>query len=148
MGGIASKLTPLTADGICQRLRAGVPRVHAAESLDVDRRTMFHWLQLGHEADACRLADCAAEHHGPFAPTPDETEALTYMQFLHMVTQAEADAVVLAVGYVTKAMPKDWRSALAWLERRHPAEFSCASRWRSPARMGDRFTSRTPARAC
>lgn len=118
-----SKLTPATADGICQRLRAGVPRVHAAESMGVDRRTMFLWLQRGHEADVRGLTDCAAEHHGQFAAAPSKAESLTYLQFLHMVTQVEADAVVLAVGYVTRAMSKDWRSVLAWLERRHPAEF-------------------------
>ncbi|HAF09314.1 MAG TPA: hypothetical protein DCK98_04435 [Chloroflexi bacterium] len=40
-----------------------------------------------------------------------------------MVEQAEAKAVVLAAGYVSKAMGRDWRAALAWRARRHASEF-------------------------
>ena len=115
--GQPTKLTGATADAICQRLRAGVPRVHAAESAGVSRRTMMLWLEYGRAASLCERPDCDEDHHGP------GHAELTYLQFLHMVEHAEADAVVLAVGCLSKAMPRDWRAALAWLERRHAAEF-------------------------
>lgn len=108
-------LEPL--DAICQRLRAGVPRVHAAESVGVARRTMMKWLEYGRAASHCEVPACQDDHHGP-----GEAE-LSYVHFLHMVEQAEADAVVLAVGHLTRAMGRDWRAALAWLDRRHPADF-------------------------
>ena len=115
--GQPTKLTGATADAICQRLRAGVPRVHAAESAGVSRRTMMAWLEYGRAASTCERPDCDDDHHGP-----GQAE-LTYLHFLHIVEQAEAEAVVLAVGSLDKAMGRDWRAALAWLERRHPAEF-------------------------
>src|SRR5258708_1358340 len=115
--GQPTKLTAATADAICQRLRAGVPRVHAAESAGVSRRTMMLWLEYGHAASLCERPDCDEGHHGP------GHAELTYLHFLHMVEQAQADAVVLAAGYLGKAMGRDWRAALAWLERRHAAEF-------------------------
>jgi len=115
--GQPTKLTAATADAICQRLRAGVPRVHAAESAGVSRRTMMAWLEYGRAASLCERPDCDDDHHGP------GHAELTYLHFLHMVEHAEADAVVLAVGYLGKAMGRDWRAALAWLERRHAAEF-------------------------
>lgn len=115
--GQPTKLTGATADAICGCLRAGVPRVHAAESAGVSRRTMMAWLEYGRAAALCERPDCDEAHHGP------GHAELTYLHFLHMVEQAEADAVVLAVGHWSKAMPRDWRAAQAWLERRHPAEF-------------------------
>ncbi len=115
--GQPTKLTAATADAICQRLRAGVPRVHAAESAGVSRRTLMLWLEHGRAAALCERPDCDEAHHGP------ARAELEYLHFLHMVEQAEADAVVLAVGDWRKAMPRDWRAAQAWLERRHPAEF-------------------------
>ncbi len=115
--GQPTKLTAATADAICARLRAGVPRVHAAESAGVARRTLMLWLEYGRQAAACGRPDCDEAHHGP------AHGELTYLHFLHMVEQAEADAVMLAQGHWSKAMPRDWRAAQAWLERRHPAEY-------------------------
>jgi len=115
--GQPTKLTAASADAICQRLRAGVPRVHAAESVGVARRTMMKWLEYGRAGSACEQPDCDDEHHGP------GQGEVTYLHFLQQVEHAEAEAVVLAVGYVSKAMGRDWRAAFAWLERRHPSEF-------------------------
>ncbi len=115
--GQPTKLTGATADAICGRLRAGVPRVHAAESAGVSRRTMMAWLEQGRAASLCERPDCDDDHHGP------AHGELEYLHFLHMVEHAEADAVVRAVGQLSRAMDRDWRAALAWLERRHAAEF-------------------------
>lgn len=114
------KLTPQRADLICQRLRAGVPRIYAAESAGIHRDTFHRYMALGKAAQACQLEGCADEHHGP---APEAGGTLTYSDFADMVMVAEADAVVLAQGYVTKAMPRDPRNARWWLERRHPESF-------------------------
>lgn len=75
------------------------------------------WLEHGRAASLCDQQSCDDDHHGPV-----DTE-VSYLHFLHMVEQAEADAVVLAVGHLSKAMSRDWRAALAWLDRRHSSEF-------------------------
>ncbi len=138
--GQPTKLTGATADAICQRLRAGVPRVHAAESAGVSRRTMMAWLESGRAASLCERPGCDDAHHGPGGAE------LEYLHFLHMVEQAEADAVVLAVGHLSRAMDRDWRPALAWLERRHPAEFKPQER-AAPASPNDTPMPQATAKA-
>src|SRR2546422_9835500 len=78
---------------------------------------MMKWLEYGRAASLCERHDCDEDHHG------SGQAELTYLHFRHMVEQAEAEAVVLAVGCVSKAMGRDWRAALAWLERRHASDF-------------------------
>lgn len=112
-----TKLTPELADGICQRLRAGVPRAFAAESQGIHRDSFYAWMALGKAARGCVVADCDDDHHGPTGAD------LTYSEFSDTVERAEADAVALAVSCIAKGMSKDWRAAMAWLERRHPEEF-------------------------
>ncbi len=112
-----TKLTPELADRICQSLRAGVPDIYAAEGNGIDRSTFWQWIELGKKAAACEVQGCSDLHHGP------ETGELTYVEFVDRTMVAEADAVRLAVGYVTRAMPTDPVNARWWLERRHPAAF-------------------------
>lgn len=112
-----TKLTAALADLICQSLRAGVPDAQAAEGNRIHRSTYLQWLELGRAADACSVEGCADSHHGPLAGE------LSYSDCGEMVMVAKADAVRLAVGYVTKAMATDAHNARWFLERRHPAEF-------------------------
>ena len=115
--GRPSRLTGATADAIYANLRIGMTRKHAAETSGVAARTMLLWLHHGREADVCEIDECTADHHGP------SSGELEYLQFLHAVEKAEADAVKLAVSSVAKGMGKDWRAGMAWLERRYPADW-------------------------
>ena len=116
-----TKLTPDLCDRICQRLRAGVPDIYAAEGNGIDRSTFWQWIELGRKAAGCEVEGCADLHHGP------ATGELSYIEFVDRVTVAEADAVALAMSYVAKAMPKDPANARWWLERRHPMSFKLRS---------------------
>jgi len=116
--GRPSKLTAKLADDICTRLRSGVARVQSAESMGLHRDSFHAWMQHGRAASLCtKRAACRAEHHGPRGGD------LSYSDFSDMVERAEADAVVLNVGYVQKAAARDPVNARWWLERRCPAEF-------------------------
>ena len=112
-----TKLTSELADRICQSLRAGVPDIYASEGNRIERSTFWQWLELGRKAKACELRKCRDLHHGP------ATGELSYVEFVDMVMVAEADAVRLAVSYLSKAMPRDPMNARWWLERRHPGSF-------------------------
>ncbi len=115
--GRPTKLTPETADAICQRLRAGVPRKQAAEGCGVDIKTLLDWILLGREAMACDLDRCSAPHHGPGGGV------LAYSDFSDMVERAEADFVTIAVGEWRAGAKRDWRAARDLLLARHPEEF-------------------------
>src|SRR5205085_6625457 len=75
------------------------------------------WIELSRKAKDGELDRCAEAHHGPVTGT------LSYVEFVDMVMVAEADAVRLAVSYMTRAMPTDPVNARWWLERRHGAAF-------------------------
>lgn len=116
-----SLLTEKNAKDICTRLAVGVPRAFAGESVGIARRTMYLWLEYGRAADACTRADCTDEHHGPVNRTAKDP---SYLQFLHDVTKAEADAVVSAQRVWTEGWTKDWHSARDWLATRHAGEYA------------------------
>jgi hypothetical protein len=118
-----TKLTSHLADDIATRLRSGVPRVMAAESLGIHRDAFHNWMQLGLAARECEKDGCDAVHHGPVADGINGDATVSYADFADMVMRAEADAVVLNVGYVQTAAKRDPRSAQWWLERRHPGLF-------------------------
>ena len=73
----------------------------AARSAGVSESTFHRWMSRGEQ-----------EQSGPFRA------------FREAVVLAESEAEVYAVAILRRAMPEDWRAALAYLERRHP------SRWR------------------
>jgi transposase len=96
-----TKLTPETRDRILQALRAGNHAEAACRAAGIATSTSYSWLDRGER----------------------EPDAL-YGAFAEAVRRAEAEAEVHAVAVVRRAMADDWRAALAYLERRHPA------RWR------------------
>jgi hypothetical protein len=86
---------------IVSAIRAGNHAEIAARSAGIAPSTYYRWLERGeHDED------------GPYAA------------FVAAVRLAEAEAEVHAVAIMRRAMPEDWRAALSYLERRHPA------RWR------------------
>jgi transposase-like protein len=110
-----TKLTPQAKQRIVAAIRAGNYAETSARSAGISPATYYRWLKRG----------------------ADE-EAGIYRELLDEVRLAEADAEVHAVATIRKAMPKDWRAALAYIERRYP------DRWRrrdadsaSPGASGD-----------
>lgn len=144
MKKIGHNPTLLTAKNVAEieeRLRTGIPRAHAAESIGIHRDTLYWWLQMGREAAACDEADCRDDHHGP------RDGDINYLSFLGSVTKAEAQAVGIATTYIAAAMAKDWRAALAWLERRHPADYKLVERRELTGPDGGAITVQSPADA-
>ena len=58
----------------------------------------------------------------------EETEPLEgewiFVQLRESIKNADAAAEMVALGYIRTAMAKDWRCAMTFLERRHPARWS------------------------
>jgi hypothetical protein len=106
-GGRKSKLTPETQDAICQAVEKGAPVTIAAAAVGIADRTVNFWLQRGANAE---LAEDGKDEK--------------YRLFLLAVQQSRARYCARAVECIHDAMPKDWRAALAMLERQFPAFFS------------------------
>jgi hypothetical protein len=96
-----TKLTPKATDRILQGIRAGNHVEPACRSAGIAPSTYYSWLARGERE-------------------PDGI----YGEFCEQLRLAEAEAEVHAVALLRRAMPDDWRAALAYLERRHP------ERWR------------------
>lgn len=96
-----SKLSPEVHERIVRGIRAGNYAEPAARAAGVSSSTYYRWLERG----------------------KDEKDGI-YRDLYQAVRRAEAEAEVHAVAVIRKAMPDDWRAALAYLERRHP------ERWR------------------
>jgi hypothetical protein len=86
---------------IVQMLRAGNYREPVCRAVGISPSSFYNWMQRGE-----------LEKNG------------IYREFHDAVTKAEAEAEVLAVAILSRAMREDWRAVVAYLERRHP------SRWR------------------
>ncbi len=96
-----TKLTREMRDRIVQAIRAGNYAEIACRASGISASTYYRWLERGErEPDSI---------HGEFEAA---------------VRLAEAESEVHAVALLRRAMPGDWRAALAYLERRHPG------RWR------------------
>lgn len=96
---------------IIRTVGLGVPDYIACQAAGIHRSTLARW-----KAAASEAADL-------------EDDALTAKQrrlrdFCNALTRAEAESVGYAVAMVRAAMPKDWRAAVALIERRFPRDFS------------------------
>lgn len=148
---------------IVRALRAGSYLPEAAGMAGVAERTVYQWLQKGNEA--LGLAEDEATEH----PQPDETPEVVdvdpdhpywlYAQFAQAVMEARAEAKVEAVATIRAAIqgapavfdkdgnevraetPKEWRAALAFLER------TDTERWGRTWRRGDEREKATKADA-
>ena len=94
---------------IVERVRAGSYPEVAAVSTGLHPSTFYRWRQMGED----RWED------GRKVPARRE-----YRDFREALDRAEAEAEMLAVAHVQKAMTDDWRAAITYLERRAP------QRWR------------------
>lgn len=96
---------------IIRTVRLGVPDHIACQAAGIHRSTLARWKAAATEAQD--LGD----------------EQLTAKQrrlrdFCNRLTRAEAESVGFAVAMVRQAMPKDWRAAVALIERRFPRDFT------------------------
>ena len=96
-----TKLTPEVSQRIVTAIRAGNYAEPAARSAGISPATYYRWLERG-----------AREEEG------------IHREFHDAVRKAEADAEVHAIVVIRKEMERDWRAALAYVERRYP------DRWR------------------
>jgi hypothetical protein len=93
-----TKLTDPIREKFVQVLRVGNYREAACRAIGISPSCFYNWLQRGE-----------LEERG------------IYREFLDAVTKAEAEAEVFAVAILRRAMSDDWKAAVAYLERRHPA---------------------------
>ena len=95
--GRPSKLVPDVEDRFFHALRAGNARVAACRFAGISEATFHRWMT---------------------DPRPE------FREFRLVVERAESEAEVAVVGNLVEASKRDYRAALAWLERRAP------ERWR------------------
>jgi hypothetical protein len=99
--GRRSKLTPAAQRRLLDAIRSGSYYEPACRVAGISFQTFRNWLMRGER-----------EKSGP------------YFDFFEAVKAAEAEAELRAVTLWSKAMPKDWRAAKEFLERRHPSRWS------------------------
>ena len=95
-----TKLTPEVADAVVQAVADGLPRGTAAALAGVSASAVYAWLRAGRKRQGRR-----------------------FVQFLHRIKRAEAEAVLARVQHIDRAATTHWQAAAWWLERRHPEEF-------------------------
>jgi transposase len=94
-----TKLTAEVQERIVQAIRAGNYAEAACQAAGISPSSLYRWLARGQQ------------------------EPGRYREFRQAVLRAEAEGEVHAVATVRRAMAEDWRAALAYLERRHPARW-------------------------
>ena len=110
-----SKLTAEVSERICRAIRAGNYPATAARAAGIAESTFYRWMEEGRSAESGK-----------------------YRDFHEAVKRAEAEGEARAVVLISKAMAKDWRAAMALLERRHP------ERWRRRERLEHAIAEERP----
>lgn len=104
--GRPTKLTPDVADAVVRSVADGLPRGTAAALAGVSASVVYNWLRAGRKRQGKR-----------------------FVQFLHRIQKAEAEAVLARVRQINRAAQSGtWQAAAWWLERRHPEEFGSERR--------------------
>lgn len=96
---------------IIRTVALGVPDNVACQAAGIHRSTLSRW-----KARAAEVEDLDPE-------ALDEGQR-RLRDFCNSLTRAEAQSVGFAVAMIHKAMPSDWRAAVALIERRFPGDFS------------------------
>jgi transposase len=113
-------------DAIVRALVAGAYIEDAAESVGITSRTVYNWLARGEEHEDQKRVPKAEE---------------PYVQFLHRVTRAKAEAKIWHLANVRRHAAEDWRASKWWLSvvdpdrwsERHRVEHSGAAGVFAPA---------------
>ncbi len=112
--GRPTKLTPDVEQAIAAHIAEGAVQSDAAEATGVAQRTFYQWVSRGELA----LEDASGDLNS--VPTGNRP----FAQFAQSVKRARAEARISAVRAVRAAFDSDWRSAMTFLERSDPQNWS------------------------
>lgn len=110
------KLTDEKQTFIVNALKAGNYCDVAAKAAGLSESTFWRYMEMGERVSAL-LREAEEDPEVTFKPTQSQ---LRMLDFWEAVTRARAEAEVQAVAMLRKAMPEDWRAAMAYLERAFP----------------------------
>lgn len=96
---------------IIRTVALGVPDKIACQAAGIHRSTLARWKARAAEVEA-------------MDPDSLDEDQRRLRDFCDALTRAEAQSVGYAVAMIQKAMPNDWRAAVALIERRFPSDFS------------------------
>lgn len=112
--GRPSKLTPLVQAEICQAIQAGNYIEPSAMRAGIDKTTLYNWLRkAGKEVERVAKGEAKGRNVRVTA------KMQPYVDFLHAVKKAEAEAEARDVAIIAKAALKQWQAAAWRLERKH-----------------------------
>lgn len=104
---IKGKLNEELIDTITDHISKGNYIYVACEAAGIAHQTYDRWLRQGEEElnKADNIEDVAGN---------------LYVQLVHRVKKAEAEAEARTVSLVYNAAPKNWLAGITWLERKYP----------------------------
>ena len=109
-GGRPTKLTPDIQESVCTAIRAGNYIEPSAIRAGIAKETLYNWLRrAGRELDKSRKDK---RYRIP-------AKERKYIEFLHAVKEAEAEAEARDVAIISKAALTQWQAAAWRLERKH-----------------------------
>jgi hypothetical protein len=101
-------------------IRIGTPITHAITASGISTKAFYNWMSRG-MAERERLATIPNAKENP--------SELIFMQFVHKVERARAEAIAKKIATISKAAVNgDWRASAWWLERQVPNEFGNTDR--------------------
>jgi len=106
VGGRPTRLTPALQERIADAIRAGAWFSTACECAGVRPSLAYEWIRRGKGLHRSRVS------------TP------AFAEFAHTLARANADAEMSAQAPLVEAGRRDWRAALAFLERRFPERWA------------------------
>lgn len=121
-----TKLTPDLQEKICQAIRAGNYLETAAAYAGISKKTLHEWMRRGRrETERVEKAEGRARVRKKEAP---------FVEFLHSVEKALAEAEVRDVILIGKAAEVNWQAAAWRLERKFPDRWGRRERQRPEER--------------
>lgn len=99
---MSGKFTSWRKSAILRKMREGHYAKTAAETSGITEQTLYNWLKKGE----------------------DPEQYPEHAAFLEAYRKAEATAEERAIRAIQDAFPNDWRAAMTYLERRHPARWA------------------------
>ena len=128
-GGRPTKLTPEVQQVICDSIRQGLPYKAASQLAGIHDTTRIEWRKRGERAKsglyyefANALSQAEAEAQQAMVAVVREA-AQRGDEEVSITERLDKDGNVIEIVRVKRQNPRNWRAAMAMLERRHPEEF-------------------------
>ena len=129
MTGRRTKLNPELQDLICKTIQEGMPYSQACRLAGIDYQTLLNWKARGRNAKTGLFFE--------FFEALSRAEATAMQQMVKIVRETAAkgseeitvtehfdeEGKVTGSTKVSRVAPRDWRAAMAMLERRNPEAF-------------------------